>query len=291
MLRLSSYFSETGKVAEKSGLAYYYFLSNLISHFDDEYETLVKKLRDLSAKIFTKANLCIHTTGLDGEQVSLKNTLPILLDVLPDGEIKDFTPWTFHDAEINEAFLTSGKVQYVTKGSNFKTHGFNYTGAIPVMETILRYEYLWKKVRVLGGAYGAFTQFTRNGNAILCSYRDPNLAETLATYTELPEYLEKFDLSEREMTKYVIGTMAAFETQLTPSMKGDRAFLNKLTGNTKEARMKIRNEIINCEPQDIRKLAPMIQSIMNDPYICVMGGEEKIKKNKNLFHAILSMPK
>lgn len=291
MLRLSSYFSETGKVAEKSGLAYYYFLSNLISHFDDEYETLVKKLRDLSAKIFTKANLCIHTTGLDGEQVSLKNTLPILLDVLPDGEIKDFTPWTFHDAEINEAFLTSGKVQYVTKGSNFKTHGFNYTGAIPVMETILRYEYLWKKVRVLGGAYGAFTQFTRNGNAILCSYRDPNLAETLATYTELSEYLEKFDLSEREMTKYVIGTMAAFETQLTPSMKGDRAFLNKLTGNTKEARMKIRNEIINCEPQDIRKLAPMIQSIMNDPYICVMGGEEKIKKNKNLFHAILSMPK
>lgn len=117
------------------------------------------------------------------------------------------------------------------------------------------------------------------------------MAETLATYTELPEYLEKFDLSEREMTKYVIGTMAAFETQLTPSMKGDRAFLNKLTGNTKEARMKIRNEIINCEPQDIRKLAPMIQSIMNDPYICVMGGEEKIKKNKNLFHAILSMPK
>ena len=29
------------------------------------------------------------------------------------------------------------------------------------METILRYEYLWKKVRVLGGAYGAFTQFLR----------------------------------------------------------------------------------------------------------------------------------
>ena len=148
MLRLSSYFSETGKVAEKSGLAYYYFLSNLISHFDDEYETLVKKLRDLSAKIFTKANLCIHTTGLDGEQVSLKNTLPILLDVLPDGEIKDFTPWTFHDAEINEAFLTSGKVQYVTKGSNFKTHGFNYTGAIPVMETILRYEYLLSLIHI-----------------------------------------------------------------------------------------------------------------------------------------------
>lgn len=192
---------------------------------------------------------------------------------------------------INEAFQTAGKVQYVAKGGNFKRHGFVYTGALRVMETILRYEYLWKKVRVLGGAYGAFTQFMRNGNAVLCSYRDPNLAETLKVYEELPDYLSALVLSEREMTKYVIGTMAAEEIQLTPFMKGERALAYYLTGNTRESRMKIRDEIVNCTIDNIRSLAPLVRSVMNDPYICVMGNEEKIRQNKALFTSILSMPK
>ena len=188
-------------------------------------------------------------------------------------------------------YQTAGKVQYVAKGGNFKRHGFAYTGALRVMETILRYEYLWKKVRVLGGAYGAFTQFMRNGNAVLCSYRDPNLAETLKVYEELPDYLSALVLSEREMTKYVIGTMAAEEIQLTPFMKGERALAYYLTGNTRESRMKIRDEIVNCTIDNIRSLAPLVRSVMNDPYICVMGNEEKIRQNKALFTSILSMPK
>ena len=191
---------------------------------------------------------------------------------------------------INEAFLTSGKVQYVAKGGNFKVHGFTYSGSLAVMETILRYEYLWKKVRVLGGAYGAFTRFLRNGNSELCSYRDPNLAETICVYKELPEYLENLVLSEREMTKYVIGTMAASEIQLTPFMKGERAMTHYLTGNTRESRLKIRNEIIDCTVQDIRNLAPLVRSVMEDSYLCVMGSEEKIRKDKELFNIVQSMP-
>lgn len=147
-----------------------------------------------------------------------------------------------------------------------------------------------EKVRVLGGAYGAFTQFLRDGTAILCSYRDPNLAETLKAYEDLPAYLENLTLSDREMTKYVIGTMAAAETQLTPSMKGERAMVHYLSGNTRESRMKIRDEVINCQVEDIRKLAPLVESVMKDPYICVMGSEDKIERDKALFDAVKSMP-
>ena len=178
----------------------------------------------------------------------------------------------------------------MAKGGNFRDHGFTYTGPLRVMETILRYEYLWKKVRVLGGAYGAFTQFLRDGTSLLCSYRDPNLKETLETYKDLPEYLETLELSEREMTKYVIGTMAADEIQLTPSMKGERAMLHYLNGNTREDRMRIRSEIISCEVKDIRALAPLVKSIIDDPYICCMGSEEKIQRDKALFRKVLSMP-
>lgn len=290
MTRLTSYFSRGGEFAEQSGLSYYYFLADLARKFDGEKEKLVAKLEEVSRKIFTRSGLFFETIGEEEEKKAVLSNFALLVDDMEEGEKKEPRPFSFPSAEKNEAFRTSGKVQYVAKGGNFKSHGFAYTGALKVMETILRYEYLWKKVRVLGGAYGAFTQFLRDGTAILCSYRDPNLAETLKAYEDLPAYLENLTLSNREMTKYVIGTMAAAETQLTPSMKGERAMVHYLSGNTRESRMKIRNEVINCQVEDIRKLAPLVESVIKDPYICVMGSEDKIERDKALFDAVKSMP-
>lgn len=290
MTRLTSYFSRGGEFAEQSGLSYYYFLADLARKFDGEKEKLVAKLEEVSRKIFTRSGLFFETIGEEEEKKAVLSNLSLLVDDMEEGEKKEPRAFSFPPAEKNEAFRTSGKVQYVAKGGNFKSHGFAYTGALKVMETILRYEYLWKKVRVLGGAYGAFTQFLRDGTAILCSYRDPNLAETLKAYEDLPAYLENLTLSDREMTKYVIGTMAAAETQLTPSMKGERAMVHYLSGNTRESRMKIRDEVINCQVEDIRKLAPLVESVMKDPYICVMGSEDKIERDKALFDAVKSMP-
>lgn len=290
MTRLISYFSPRGQFSEQAGLSYYYFLSDLVHGFDQGCEALEDRLENLSRKIFTRQNLFFETIGESDEKNAVIETLPLVTDDLPEGQAPEHRRLSFAPVDINEAFLTSGKVQYVAKGGNFKNHGFTYSGALAVMETILRYEYLWKKVRVLGGAYGAFTRFLRNGNSELCSYRDPNLAETIKVYRELPEYLENLELSEREMTKYVIGTMAASEIQLTPFMKGERAMTHFLTHNTRESRLKIRSEIIDCTVQDIRNLAPLVRSVMEDPYICVMGSEEKIRKDKDLFHIVQSMP-
>lgn len=290
MTRLTSYFSKGGEFAEQSGLSYYYFLADLVKHFDENKDALEEKLAAISKKIFTRNGLFFETIGEEEEKKAVLANLPLVLDDMEEGEKAEPHVYSFPPESRNEAFLTSGKVQYVAKGGNFKSHGFAYTGALRVMETILRYEYLWKKIRVLGGAYGAFTQFLRDGTAILCSYRDPNLSETIKAYEELPAYLENLTLSDREMTKYVIGTMAADEIQLTPSMKGERAMVHYLSGNTRESRMKIRDEIINCQVEDIRKLAPLVDSVMKDPYICVMGSEDKIQKDKDLFDTVRSLP-
>lgn len=290
MTRLTSYFSRGGEFAEQSGLSYYYFLADLVKHFDENKDALKEKLAAISKKIFTRNGLFFETIGEEEEKKAVLANLPLVLDDMEEGEKAEPHVYSFPPESRNEAFLTSGKVQYVAKGGNFKSHGFAYTGALRVMETILRYEYLWKKIRVLGGAYGAFTQFLRDGTAILCSYRDPNLSETIKAYEELPAYLENLTLSDREMTKYVIGTMAADEIQLTPSMKGERAMVHYLSGNTRESRMKIRDEIINCQVEDIRRLAPLVDSVMKDPYICVMGSEDRIQKDKDLFDTVRSLP-
>jgi Zn-dependent M16 (insulinase) family peptidase len=67
----------------------------------------------------------------------------------------------------NEGIKTPGKVQYVTAGGNFREHGQEYTGAMLVLATMLRYEYLWTKIRIQGGAYGANAAFSRSGEMYL----------------------------------------------------------------------------------------------------------------------------
>ncbi len=290
MARLSSYFSKAGQFSEQMGMSYYYFLSDLVKTYDEHADEIASRLAAISKKIFTKSNMFFETVGEEEEKKAVLQHLSAVIGDMEEGKAEKAHDFQFLPTHINEAFLTSGKVQYVAKGGNFRDHGFTYTGALAVMETILRYEYLWKKVRVLGGAYGAFTQFLVDGTSILCSYRDPNLKETLEAYKGLPEYLAHLELSDREMTKYVIGTMAASEIQLTPSMKGERAMTHYLNGNTREKRMQVRNEIIGCTVEDIRHLAPLVKSIIDDPYICVMGSEDKIERDKALFDAVLSMP-
>ena len=290
MTRLSSYFSKAGAFAEQLGLSYYYFLSDLVRDFDANSDEIVRRLAEVAKIIFTKSNLFIETIGESGEVSAVKDHLYEIADDLPDGNVYQKHTFDFAEGNKNEAFLTSGKVQYVGEGGDFRKYGFNYTGALRVMETILRYEYLWKKVRVQGGAYGAFTQFLSDGTAILCSYRDPNLKQTLETYKNLPEYIRTLELSDREMTKYVIGTMAADEIQLTPSMKGERAMLHYLNGNSVENRRKVNDEIVNCTVEDIRKLAPLLQSVIDHSSICVMGNEEKIHQDADVFDKILSLP-
>lgn len=290
MNRLASYFSKTGQFTEKLGLSYYYFLSDLVNNYDEKFNEIINRLKDVSDKIFTKNNLVIEVIGGKEESDSIKGLVEFIAEDMQVGNKYEEKSFDFTNENYNEGFLTSGKVNYVAKGGNFKKYGFEYTGAIRVMETILRYDYLWKKIRVLGGAYGAFVQFAPNGNSILCSYRDPNLKETLEAFKGIPEYLRNLHISEREMTKYVIGTMAAEEVQFTPSMLGDRAVADYFKGSTAEDRAKIRDQIINCTLEDIHKLADLVQSIIDQPYLCVMGAEDSVQKAKDIFDKVCSLP-
>lgn len=290
MHRLLSYFSDVERFREAGSLSFYYFLADLLKQFDAQGDRIAAKLAEVAGKIFTRANLIMQTVGEDEERQDAATWLPCIIHDMQEGHLVEKRPFHFPEPVINEGILSSGKVQYVAKGGNFRKHGFAYSGALQVMETILRYEYLWKRIRVQGGAYGAFTQFAMNGNALLCSYRDPNLRETVEAYEETARFLRQFSVSDREMTKYVIGTMAASEVQHTPFMKGERAMMLRLCGITHEDRLRIRQQIIDCTQNDIRNLADLMDSVMSEPYVCVMGGEEKIRSEKDLFHHLVVLP-
>ncbi len=289
--RLLSYISPVAKFNEVGQLTYYKFIAELEQDLDAKVREIGRNLAAVAQTVFNRDNLLVGITCDDKEYKTFVRSFPNLLEKLGTRQFKP-VKYSFQPDIRNEALLTSGKVQYVAKGGNFRRLGFDFHGSMKVLETILRYDYLWNRIRVQGGAYGAFAQFDRSGNVIFGSYRDPNLADTLKVYDETVDYLNNFtnqNVSKREMTKYIIGTMSTMDTPLTPQMKGERADVAYIRNISQADLQQERDEILATRQKDIKKLADIVEAVMEANCLCVMGGEQKIKANKDLFGKLITV--
>ena len=203
-------------------------------------------------------------------------------------EVED-TPCVIHCEKQNEGFKTSSKVQYVARVGNFVDAGYEYTGAFQILKVILGYEYLWQNVRVKGGAYGCISNFNRLGEAYFSSYRDPNLEKTNAVYEGVVDYLRSFKVSERDMTKYIIGTMSNLDQPMTPVAKGDRSMTLYMNRVNEEMVCDERNQILDAKEEDIRALADVVAAALACNQLCVIGSEDKIEEQKDLFMEVKNL--
>ena len=129
---------------------------------------------------------------------------------------------------------------------NFVEKGFAYTGALDILKVALSYDYLWINLRVEGGAYGCMSGFKRNGESFFVSYRDPHLARTLDVYKGVPEDIRHFNSDEREMTKYIIGTISGKDVPRTPMMQGAISKTAYFSHVTEEMLQRERDQILDA---------------------------------------------
>lgn len=287
--RLFSYFSPEGSYLEATtGLSYYKFIADIEKNFDSRIEKVMENLQKLTKLIFRREALIAGVTCEEDFYGSFAKCLVKMLEKLSAEKLPP-VKYVFENKVLNEGLMTQGKVQYVAQGYNFIRLGYPYTGKLQVLRTILRYNYLWNRIRVQGGAYGAFSGFERNGNMFMVSYRDPNLKETLKVYDEMHDYLKNFQTDEREITKYIIGTVSRLDMPLTPFMKGERAIENYMRKITTEDLQKERDEILSASQQDMRELSDMLFELVKQKCYCVLGSERKIRENKELFGSLVEV--
>ena len=289
LFRMRSYFSPAGMYSELiSGLAYYKFIADLEKCFDKKADEIVHNLRKVAALIFNRSNLLASFTSAENDYRKLADNFNVLINELASERLEK-VEYDFELVRKNEGLLTPGKVQYVAKGYNFRRLGFNYTGHLRVLSKIIESDYLWNRIRVQGGAYGAMINFSRNGNCMVGSYRDPNLKKTLTVFDQTADHIRSFDVSNREMTKYIIGTISGLDFPLTPSMKGQSAAANYISHLTQEDIQRERDEVLAIRPEDIKNLTDMIAEIMGQDNFCVLGSEGKIMENKDIFGKLVNI--
>jgi len=285
-LRALSYASPSARLKDMTaGIEFYQKVAYIEEHFEEEKDALVMKLKKLAAKLFRADNMMVSYTASKAGLEEMESLIASLKGKLFTEEVES-ADCVIYCEKKNEAFKTASKVQYVARVGNFIDQGVGYTGALQILKVILSYEYLWQNVRVKGGAYGCMSNFNRLGDGYFISYRDPNLKRTMEVYEGVVDYLKNFTVDERDMTKYIIGTISNIDQPMTPAAKGDRSmnlYMNKVSA---EMIREERNQILDANQDDIRALYRVAEAVLKADQLCVIGSEEKIEEEKELFGVI-----
>lgn len=270
---------------ELKGIAFYRSICRIEKELSESPESVSDKLAGIAKKLFARNRMLISFTGnseaYGNAKLSLEKVIAGFNKMSAIGKQAEV-----HFNTAKEAFIDASQIQYVAKTGDFICEGYEYTGALRLLRIILSYDYLWINVRVKGGAYGCMNTFLRSGESYFVSYRDPNLSDTLDVYDRIPEYIKSFSPDERDMTKYIIGTFSALDTPMNPEAKGSRSLSAYLEGISYEQIQKERNEILNAQPENIRRLADLVEAVLKKDSICVIGNENMIKESAGLFENV-----
>jgi Zn-dependent M16 (insulinase) family peptidase len=277
-LRLRSHFSEAGWAAEQmSGISYLFFLRKLVEQVDQDWPSVLAVLRDILFNLVNRASMIVNVTTDDEGWSSVRNHLLRFLSDVPIRP-EEKVAWSPGQIDDFEGMTIPAQVNYVGKGADLYNLGYRYHGSARVISRYLRTSWLWDRVRVHGGAYGAFCQFNSlSGVLTFLSYRDPNLARTLSTFDETATFLRQTDLNREELTKGIIGAIGEMDTYMLPDTKGYTSLLRYLNGDDDRSRQRTRDEILSTTINDFRAFADVLDGVKEIGLIKVLGSARAIE--------------
>lgn len=277
--RLRAHFSESGWINEQlGGISYLFFLRELVDMVENDWSSVQTVLEDMREILVNRNSMIINATIEDAAWTDVRHYIDRFLDEIP-AEPFQKVPWIPGHFDAFEGMTIPAQVNYVGKGANLFEMGYTLHGSAKVISRYLRTSWLWDRVRVQGGAYGAFCLFNSlSGVLTLVSYRDPNLAKTVEAFDLTAQYLRNIDLSEMELTKGIIGTIGDIDTYMLPDEKGYTSMLRYLNGNDDESRQRIRDEVLSTTVQQFREFADLMEHVRDKGLIKALGSERAIKE-------------
>jgi hypothetical protein len=254
-----------------TGLTNLLFLRDLEKRIEDDFRKVAKDLEEFRRLLLNRDTLILNAT-MDAELFArAEPEMGAVVEALP-GLAPAPAERVLPDLPDREGLAIPAQVNYVGKGCGLTEHGITLTGAAQVVNKLIRTGYLWEKIRVQGGAYGAFCVMDRLAGALaLVSYRDPNVADTVKAFDGLADYLETVHVDGDELEKSVIGAIGEIDAYQLPDAKGFTAMGRYLTGQDDAYLQTVREQALNASEKDFRELAKAVRVVAENGSVCVLG--------------------
>ncbi len=279
-LRLRSHFGEADWASEQMmGVSYLMFLRKLANTIDEDWAGVLSILESVRTHLVNRRSMLFNVT-LDQPGFSrFKNGLEAFIDSLPAADAVR-AEWLPQPPPEFEGLLIPAQVNYVGKGFDLYRLGYKFNGSVQVISGYLRNSWLWDRVRVQGGAYGAFCVLDRiSGVFTFVSYRDPNVGKTLETFDLTSDFLRRSSLSEEELTKAIIGAIGNLDAYLLPDAKGYMSMLRYLSHDKDEDRQQMRDEVLMTSTREFSAFAEVLDALKDRGLVKVLGPKSAIDES------------
>ncbi len=257
----------------QSGYNYYCFIKQLNSN--DNFEALVDKLKNVLKTLFNKNNLIISISG-DESIMELLEEEVNKLHLNTKQNRKKLNAKIINKE--NKALIIPSQINFDSMGVNITDFGYKVNGHFAVLNHILRYDYLWNKIRVKGGAYGANISLYNNNDLILSSYRDPNVKNTYNAFENIYKYIEKLQLDDDDLKTYIIGCVGNYDPVGSTNYlinDADLCYLNKISNKLRRQKKK---EILTTTLDDLRSFSDLFKKVAKNSAKYTIGNENRINE-------------
>ena len=252
------------------------YIHRLSREPEKEIKELIILSERLMRKTFCRKRLILSVT-------STEEKLPdTLVDAFPEGtKVPDSAAYRVESPRAT-GFRIPAQTGFAARGYRLSKLGLDFEGSMWLATSILTLGYLWNKVRVQGGAYGAGIQIDRNGNLFSYSYRDPTPGKTLDADKGAAEFLRNFAECGAELDQYIISALNELNPLLSPRDKGslaDGRFMNRYS---REEAEKIRKQVLNTTPEDLIRCSEWLEAFCREGATCVVAHQDALKECNGL---------
>lgn len=290
--RLRAAFTESDWLDEQmGGVTYLFFLRRLVTEIEENWPAVLHKLEEVRSALLNRTGMICNVTLDSANWQQVQPQLQEFITTLPLAT-RPYPGWQPVFDRSNEGLVVSAQVNYVGKGANLYELGYRYHGSSSVITNFIRTSWLWDKIRMQGGAYGAFCSFGRQSGVLtFLSYRDPNLLNTLDVYDQSAQVLRNADLSDKELTRNIIGAISNMDAYQLPDAKGYTSMVRYLLGETDAERQQMRDEVLSTTLTDFRTFADVLDSVKTNGTVVVMGPQSTLETVNNARNGWLKLTK
>ncbi|MFH1911693.1 MAG: insulinase family protein [Pseudomonadota bacterium] len=255
-------------------------------------EDLQEKLMRLREIVFARKRLTVNLTA-DGEGLKgLAGAVGRLIEALPEGSATGIMTEPTRD-RTHIGIAIPAQVCYVAKVLAGPPYTDPFSAALFVLARQLSNGYLYRHIRVQGGAYGGSCRYEpASGVFAFLSYRDPHLTETLDIYRSAADSVCRSPVSREDLEKAVIGAIGVLDRPLDPAGKGYTALIREFSGMTDAVRRRFRGAVLDITPETVQEGARRyLEDEAGGGVVAVCAPEERLKRANEVLTTKMKLEK
>lgn len=268
------------------------FIADAAERLTDIRADLREKLMRLRERVFARNRLHLNLTA-DAEGLGmLTRKSAALLEALPTGHPPETVPEPSRPVE-HIGIAVPAQVSYVTKVLAAPPYDDPLSAGLFVLARQLSNGYLYRHIRVQGGAYGGSCRYEALGGLFaFLSYRDPHLVETLAVYRDAVDSALQNPIPREDLEKAIIGSISALDRPQDPAGRGYTAMIREFSGLKDSDRRRFRGEVLDATAEHLQETAQRyFPAALAKAVIAVCADEDRLRKANDTLTEKLKLEK